>query len=61
MTENERRQEIRWTQENHAPHGCGDMGDGFQCAQNLDGTCNRKTCAYYGLTASSMNNGEGSK
>jgi len=56
MSENDwRRGEIRWTQENHHPHGCGDRSDSSLCAQNLDGTCTRETCAYYGLAASPMN------
>jgi hypothetical protein len=49
----ERREAIRWTQENKHPHGCGDRGGAeILCHQNLDGTCNLKTCDYYGLTAS---------
>lgn len=46
------RKEIRWTQINNHPHGCGDMSDGPLCEQNLDGTCPRASCRYFGLTAS---------
>jgi hypothetical protein len=54
MTMNSRlRAEILWTQEHKHPHSCGDQEDGPLCAQNLDGTCDRKTCAYFGLKAAS--------
>jgi hypothetical protein len=46
-----RRAEIKWTRENKRPHGCGDQAersDGL-CHQNLDGTCDLPTCAYFGL------------
>lgn len=46
------RDEIRLTQESNSPHGCGDKTEGAVCYQQLDGTCVRLTCAYYGLTAS---------
>jgi hypothetical protein len=41
--------EIAWTRENHAPHGCGDRIDAEFCEQELDGTCHRASCDYYGL------------
>lgn len=50
MTDDERRAEIAWTQQHHFPHGCGDNGEGAGCDQELDGTCDRATCAYRGLT-----------
>ena len=47
----ERRETIAWTAKHKAPHSCGDREDGALCPQNLDGTCPRRSCDYFGLVA----------
>lgn len=54
MTDEQRKEEIRFTQETKTPHGCGDQTQGPSCSQELDGTCKRRSCAYFGLTAAKL-------